>query len=128
LGVAQELDFNIGHIPQVATPFGSGISRRQYICEALSAGVIVIGIGLGRATPQGDKDRAYSVVNALFDDFCLQFGDVDCKRLIEVDLGSDEGRGQYEQRNLHQERCVGYVAFVADWLLTRKRDLCRNGE
>jgi len=97
------------------------MGRNQMMCGALTGGVMVIGLLFGRNSGGGEKDKAYSSVDALFNAFGDKFGTLDCRELVEVDLRSEEGQRLYHERNLHLEKCSQYVAFVADWLLSLKR-------
>src|SRR3989304_161104 len=56
-------------IPRIATGFGGGVARNGDICGALSGGIIVISLALGRDKPDESRDPCYPAVNQFYNDF-----------------------------------------------------------
>lgn len=119
LALAEHLNVHSDALPRAATPFGGGISRNGMLCGALAGGCIVIGLLEGRHDASELRDPSYSETNHLLADFAERFAFHDCRTLTGVDFNDPRSAERYKQ--IHHEKCVHYVRFVAD-LLARRLD------
>lgn len=117
LTVASEWGVCSDLIPRIATAFGGGVGRQGYVCGALSGGVIAIGLKYGRdkAADISERDKSYTLVRELFKRFKEEFGSINCRELIGLDLTTSEGIQKL--RILHPQKCAKYIARTADIVL-----------
>jgi C_GCAxxG_C_C family probable redox protein len=99
--------FRLGVTSSAATAFGGGMGRMGYTCGALSGGLIVIGLAVGRTDAKDDerKQKAYSAARELFQRFKERWGALTCRELIQCDLSTQEGVNKYRELNLHETKC-----------------------
>jgi C_GCAxxG_C_C family probable redox protein len=99
--------FRLGVTSSAATAFGGGIGRTGNICGALSGGLIVIGLAVGRTDAKDDegKQKAYSAARDLLHRFNERWGTVTCRELIQCDLSTEEGMSKYREQKLHETKC-----------------------
>jgi len=99
LGVASPL------IPRVATGFCSGVSRTCGPCGAFSAGVMALGLVLGRDSGRDDLDETFVPAQEFREYFLKRFGALNCRELTGHDLGSPEGLLAYRRQELKRTLC-----------------------
>jgi C_GCAxxG_C_C family probable redox protein len=109
-------------VVRLVTGFGGGMGRAGAACGALSGAVMAVGLHRGRLDPDdaGAKERCYDVVADLRRQFQAACGATDCRDLTGVDLATDEGRQEAEDRDLHAtvcRNCVWEAARIAAALL-----------
>ena len=81
-------------------------------CGAVAAAYIVLGMKYGFTHP-GDPERLDAVmgkIRTFVDRFKALHGDIDCPKLIGLDLFSEEGRKAFAENNLKATVCTQYVA------------------
>jgi C_GCAxxG_C_C family probable redox protein len=105
---------------RIATPFGGGIGRNQLLCGVIGGGVMVIGLLWGRDDDSGERRESYEKASELLDSFRKEFGSVECRELLGVDLRSEQGMKTYRKK-LHYENCHKYLSFVSEWLIQQKK-------
>ena len=94
--------------PGIAAGFGGGLGRNGYICGAVAAATMIIGLeGRGKS-----KKEIYAQVDGFLNDFKSRFGDVNCRGLISVDLKTKEGM-DYLAAEGHK-KCNAFVRYAAD--------------
>jgi C_GCAxxG_C_C family probable redox protein len=117
-----------GHDParltRMATGFCSGMARTCGQCGAVSGAVMGIGLHAGRPGPGGDHEAAYALVQEFQERFREVFGTINCRDLLDCDLGTPEGQAAFRDRNL-RTRCVEFVTTAADIALGLLRDAGR---
>jgi len=115
LAVSKELNltrYNVESlIPRIATGFGGGFARNGDICGALSGGIMVISLALGRDEPDESRDPCYAAVDQFFRGFERTFGRCRCRELTGVDLRTREGSEVYQSR-IHNDCCNPIVAWA----------------
>jgi len=120
--------FRIGTTSAVATAFGGGMGRMGYTCGAISGGLMVIGLDIGRTDGKDNdgKKEAYSEARKLFERFQKRWGALTCRELTQCDLSTEEGYNRYRELNIHETKCAEIiketVAMVMTILEERKRD------
>ena len=107
----------VDHRPALA--LGGGIGHAGDVCGAVSAGAIAVGLLCGDhiADLQEAKLRSRQLVLPFYRDFAAEFGHVDCRSLIDLDISSEEGFRVYLESNLKKERCTRYVTYAVYRLL-----------
>jgi len=102
---------------QVAVGFGGGIGRKQDVCGAVSAAVVVLGLASEFKAEDGRPkiNATYETVHRFIDDFTKEKGTVKCRDLIKCDLTSEEGQKYFKENNV-KENCRGYVRLCCEML------------
>lgn len=95
-------------IPKIATGFCSGVAQTGGICGAVSGGVMALSMVHGRETNGDDRELLYQKTQKLVKEFEDKFGSRNCSALLDLDLGTEEGRQAFKTRNLYPQ-CEGYV-------------------
>ncbi|MBF0375715.1 MAG: C_GCAxxG_C_C family protein [Alphaproteobacteria bacterium] len=105
LAIAHHLDIESDLLPAVATGFCGGTSR--------TGGVMGLGLAFGRNAAGEAVDQAYRATQALLDRFTAEFGSTNCGALLGCDLGTPEGRAEFNARGLH-ERCLRFTVRATE--------------
>ncbi|NOZ69496.1 MAG: C_GCAxxG_C_C family protein [Deferribacteres bacterium] len=66
----------------------------------------------GRNSPDDSVEENYLLVRRLLEMFKGKFGTVNCRELIDCDLGTQKGREKFQADNLSR-RCREYTAEAA---------------
>ena len=104
------IDTNSTLDPRIATGFGGGLGRNGFLCGAVAAATMIIGLqGRGKG-----KKRVYPVVDRFINDFKSRFGSVNCRELIGVDLKTEEGLAYLKEEG--HKKCSEFVRYAADKL------------
>jgi C_GCAxxG_C_C family probable redox protein len=98
-------------IPQIATPFGGGISRHGYTCGAVTGACMALGLRTGRRSPDVESDPCYQAVQKFMAKFRKEFGETACLVLTGIDISTPEGRVQWEVQGL-DKKCSDLVAWA----------------
>jgi C_GCAxxG_C_C family probable redox protein len=120
--------FRLGATSSAATAFGAGMGRTGNTCGALSGGLIVIGLAIGRTDPRDDesKEKAYDLARELFKRFKEKWGTLTCKELTGCDLTTQEGKNKFKESKIRQLKCEPIVQettkIVADIIKGIKKD------
>ena len=105
---ALEVDSDL--IPKIATGFGGGISRKGYVCGAVSGAVMGFGLKYGRSGPEELRAKTYNRVVEFYKQFQKKFGSIVCKELCGCDLSTIEGIRKFREENMHEQRCRYFVS------------------
>jgi C_GCAxxG_C_C family probable redox protein len=103
---------------QQATGLGAGFGRRQFVCGAVSGGVMACGLVAGRRQGATREDRdafreaTYRRVQELIRRFEARFGTVECRALLGCDLLTPEGQTAFRDRGLLDGVCLPAIRFV----------------
>jgi len=95
-------------LPGIATGFCSGMARTCNMCGALTGGVLALNVVYGRSSSKESLDKNYDAVQTLISNFEKEFGSVNCQELLGCDLGTDEGKTKFQEKELHT-RCREYT-------------------
>jgi C_GCAxxG_C_C family probable redox protein len=110
LATRQGIDSEL--VPKIASVFCSGIAQTGGQCGALSGGLLALSMVLGRTAPEDSRDRLYQQAQQMVTAFEQQFGSLDCRDLLDLQLGTPEASEAYTARNLHAQ-CEGYIRAAA---------------
>ena len=103
-------------IPRIATGFCGGMARTGGMCGAVTGGVLALNMLSGRDALDDDKEANYRAVQNFLEIFREQFNEVNCPGLTGVDLGTAEGRSEFDKRKLHP-RCANFVGEATRMVL-----------
>jgi len=103
-------------IPRIATPFGGGLGRNGFICGALVAGTMVLGIVLGRDSMNEERDPSYKAVNKLVQKFKRKYKSLDCNDITNLDLKKIAPTDDAKVK-IHESICKPLVEKVCEWVL-----------
>lgn len=112
---------------RIAGGFGAGMGRLQDVCGAVTGAFMLIGLKHGMVQ-EGDlaaKEETYARVQEFARRFREKNGSLVCRELLGCDLGSDEGRRDFAERNLHTTicaRCVRDAALLVEELIVTDRN------
>nr|MDO8135582.1 C-GCAxxG-C-C family protein [Candidatus Njordarchaeum guaymaensis] len=112
--------FRLGVTSSAATAFGGGMGRMGHICGALSGGLIVIGLAVGRTDAKDDegKQKAYGAARDLLQRFKERWGTLTCRELTQCDLSTPEGLSKYRELKLQETKCGPIIKETARTLKT----------
>jgi C_GCAxxG_C_C family probable redox protein len=109
VGIDQEMALKIG------SGLGGGVGRRQYICGAINAGAIILGLKLGNSST-GDNESKENA-NKIVGEFVLEcekiLGSSQCKELLKIDLANDDERLVAKESGLFERVCNNAVEQTA---------------
>ncbi len=121
LALAESQGIQSDLIPKIATGFCSGISRKGYMCGAVSGAIMGINLVAGRCLPSDSLESCYALTQKMIDLFENQYGSVNCGQLIGCDLDTKDGQRFFLENQL-LERCHQYAegaTTIAISLITR---------
>ena len=95
-------------IPRMSTGFCGGLARTGGICGAVSGAVLALNLLYGRSLPNEPYDKSYIPVRKMITAFENKFGSTNCKTLIGLDLGTEEGRKKFLSEN-KSEQCKNFT-------------------
>lgn len=103
---------------RIASGFGGGMGRQQLTCGALTGAYMVIGYLHGMHAPDDDlaSEKAARMIQKFTADFKEKYGHSDCFSLIGVDLSTEEGRKEAEEKNLYELKCEKFILEIVDML------------
>jgi len=107
--VAENCGIKSGIIPAIATGFCGGLGRTGRICGAVTGGVLGLNLVFGRSSHTESPDQNARVVQAFLKECELQFGALDCERLIGCRLDTPEGHQFFVDNKIRQQKCEGFV-------------------
>ena len=64
----------------------------------------------------GSKEKARIKTMEFLQLFEEKYGSSDCRTLLDIDLGSEEGRAEYEEKNMGVLKCQEYVKNACNML------------
>jgi len=106
--------------------FGGGMGRLGEICGAVSGGILVLGLKMGRGERDGraQTDIAYARIREFMNRFSVRHGSCHCRELLSgCDLATPEGQAYFKDNecfNLICRPCVrDAVAFIDEMTVSR---------
>lgn len=98
-------------ILKLAAGFGGGMGRLQETCGALTGGFMIMGLLTGTEEPdKTKKEELYARIQKLASEFREQFGSINCRDLLGVDLNTPEGDELHRSLMLREKVCEKCVA------------------
>lgn len=103
---------------RIASGFGGGMGGMQETCGAVTGSFMVIGFLKGKFK-DGD-DEAKELTNELIKEFTHKFTDkyksINCKKLIDVDLSTKEGKDKAVEEDVFAEKCTAFINYSVELL------------
>lgn len=112
LAIARREGLDSDLLPAIATGFCGGLSRTCGPCGAVTGAIMGLGLVFGRNREGESVAQAYAATQTLLARFEQEFGSTNCAELLGCDLGTEDGRRSFNERNLSQ-RCRGYTEAAA---------------
>ena len=95
---------------RLASPFCGGMGRLAKTCGAVTGAFLAIGLAHGSEDPNSQgRERIYSLVRAFAERFRERNGSLECRELIGCDIGTPEGYGEAQEKNLFGTVCEKLV-------------------
>jgi C_GCAxxG_C_C family probable redox protein len=103
---------------KLSQPFGGGMAHLGEACGAVTGAFMVLGLKYGRtkADDLEARDRTYDRMHQFVERFKGLHCSIQCRCLLGLDLGTEEGMAQAREKNLFQTLCVKYVQHAAEIL------------
>ncbi len=104
---AQEFGLTKDQANKIACGFGSGLSRTNQLCGAVTGAIMVIGLKYGKTDPDDSVQRelTFKVVNEFNQRFKALNCSLMCSELLGVDLKLPEAHEHFEKNNLGEKVC-----------------------
>ncbi len=103
---------------KLASPFGAGMGSLGNTCGAVTGAFMVLGLKYGnsKASESKKKEKAYQVVKEFTSRFKSRNGTIKCKKLLNCDISTSEGRNKAVEEKLFIEICPNLVQDSAEIL------------
>jgi C_GCAxxG_C_C family probable redox protein len=113
--LAEPLGFDRALALKIASPFGGGIGRTGETCGAVSGALMALGLHSGFSEPDPQaKERVYALAREFMHRFEQQHGELSCKALIGVDIGTPAGLQKARQQNIFATKCLQFIASAVE--------------
>ncbi len=101
---------------RISQPFGGGMAHLGEACGAVTGAFMLLGLkhGRTRAEDLAARDRTYAAMHAFVERFKGLHGSIQCRCLLGLDLGTEEGMRQAREKNLFKTLCAKYVENAAE--------------
>ncbi|QWV95606.1 C-GCAxxG-C-C family protein [Geomonas oryzisoli] len=95
---------------RLATGFAGGmVAGRE--CGAVTGAYMVLGLAHG---PK--EKKVFPKIEAFNNEFKARHGELDCSRLLGIDMGTKAGMKEADRKGLFKTRCPNYVKSAAEIL------------
>jgi C_GCAxxG_C_C family probable redox protein len=101
---------------RISQPFGGGMAHLGEACGAVTGAFMAIGLKYGR-TRAGDieaRDRTYALMRQFTDKFKALHCSIQCRCLLGLDIGTEEGMRLAREKDLFKTLCPNYVKRAAE--------------
>ena len=117
LALARHFGIDNELVPKLATGFCAGVSRTSNMCGALTGGIMAIGLQLGRTSPNQSQLPCYEATQRLIELFEEKFGSYNCQTITGCDFRTDEGRAEFQKRELSENLCIPLTGDTPELVL-----------
>jgi C_GCAxxG_C_C family probable redox protein len=99
------------------------MGRKEFVCGAVSGGILVLGFKFGRGDREGEsaKEATYEKTRELINRFTAKHGTVMCRELLNgCELLTEEGQRFFEDNQLKDKACkpcIGSAIQILEELL-----------
>lgn len=126
LAFAEEFDLNKEKAIALSVPFGGGMSKQGKTCGCLSGALMVIGLKFGKDSTKviANRGNSYIMGKEFIHRFYSEFGAIDCRDLIKLDLNKKADLEQ-ASKYVFGNRCknmVGKTAEILQFFLEEKAE------
>ena len=104
---SEDLHLDPAVAKSISCGFGGGMGRLQETCGAVTGSFMVIGMYNCQKYIDNilRKDNTYSMIQSFSDRFVSLHGTINCKKLLNCDLKTEEGRKFAKENNLFENIC-----------------------
>lgn len=109
VGIEKSLAMKLG------SGLGGGLGRKQYVCGAINAGAIILGLKYNSGIP-GDiesKEKSSEIVRAFVNECEKAIGSSQCKELLKIDLTNPDERKAAKESGLFERVCNNAVMHAS---------------
>jgi C_GCAxxG_C_C family probable redox protein len=101
---------------KLSQAFGGGMAHLGEACGAVTGAFMLIGLKYGRtrADDLEARDRTYATMRQFTDKFKALHCSIQCRCLLGLDIGTEEGMRLAREKNLFQTLCSNYVRNAAE--------------
>lgn len=116
MAYCEEYGISKNDAKKIARCFGGGMGRTCQTCGAVTGAFIVLGLKNDDIDNTLAKNKTYEEVQVFADKFKRKFKSINCRELLNCDLGTNEGQRFYKENNLndHCEKLVKYAAELLE--------------
>ena len=103
-----------------AMALNGGIAWSGSVCGAISGAALATGRLAGqRITDHKEAKRvSRTIIAQLMDDFRAEYGSLDCRDLIGLDISSQEGHDRFLESKMWHGACMSQIEFVLHRLVS----------
>lgn len=106
---APELGIDEKTALKIASGFGSGMACAE-TCGAVTGAYMVIGMKHGHSTANpDDKVRTKMLIRKFNEEFIKKHGSLICKKLLDVDISTEQGLNTARESGVFQTRCPDFI-------------------
>ncbi|MFX1394502.1 MAG: C-GCAxxG-C-C family protein [Promethearchaeota archaeon] len=111
----RQFDLNHELALKISTAFGGGMAMGK-VCGAVTGAFMVIGLKYGRIKidEEGAKEKTYELVREFVNRFKARNGAIICKKLLNCNPSTPEGRRFAKEKNLFTTLCPKFVQDSAE--------------
>jgi C_GCAxxG_C_C family probable redox protein len=97
----------------VAMALNGGVAYAGGICGAITGAALAVGLLAGQRFPQHKRAKrlARLTIARLMDEFQANFGSLNCRELIGMDIHTEQGHRDFIQSGLWRVRCMQQIEF-----------------
>ena len=119
--VSADLGLNKSTALKISTGFGAGMGRLQNTCGAVTGAFMAISYkyGVDNEEDFALKEKAYTKVKEFAEEFEKLHGSISCRKLLECDLNTEEGKKTYKDNDYFNNRCMKYVKDAVKLLIEK---------
>jgi C_GCAxxG_C_C family probable redox protein len=104
----EEVGLNENTSLKIACGLGAGMGRKEEVCGAVTAGILVLGMLHGRGSKDKQKctELTYKKTRQLMDLFAEKHGSYICRQLLDgCDLTTKEGHSRFTKKDMRNAVC-----------------------
>jgi C_GCAxxG_C_C family probable redox protein len=111
-----ELGMDTAMAHRLATGLGAGLGRRQHLCGAVNGGAMALAQpwAMNPVPTLQPRNAPTRLVQAYIKTMEAEFGSIDCRTLLGVDLNTPEGKAELKERGLSAKVCDKLIARCAE--------------
>jgi len=112
---AEQLGMDKNVALKVSGAFGGGMARMGETCGAVTGSLMVIGLRHASANSDDDvsKQKTYDMVHEFVEEFRARHSSTVCRELLGCEIGTEEGKRTFDERNYKETKCSKYVEDAA---------------
>jgi C_GCAxxG_C_C family probable redox protein len=103
---------------RIASGFGGGMGGMQETCGAVIGAFMVIGFlkGKYKEVDDGSKELTNELIKEFTHKFIYKYKSINCKKLIDFDLSTQEGKDKAVDADVFAEKCTAFISHAVELL------------